>query len=332
MRIALLVVLTVLALPGELRAHPLAPSVLSFEPTRNGLVTMTWRAPVKRPTGQSLRPRIPGACTPLGSTDRELSPDGTILIETTRLRCDPPDLAGVVIGVHGLEDSSLNVVVRVAHSEEEVTHSILDRSNPEVVVTLDQPERRSFAGYLWFGVDHLVTGWDHLAFVLGLLILFGWHRRLIAAVTAFTVGHSVTLALSVLDLVRVRQAPVEALIALTVIFLALEIQSGRRGPVWRHPWSLPSLLGLLHGLGFASVLTEVGIPRSEIPWALLGFNVGIELGQLAVIACAFVLYRLVEPALPSVMRDNRALPAYAIGSLAAFWFIERTVLVLGFQS
>ena len=331
MRLALLAALALVASPGVLQAHPLAPSVLSFEPNRSGSVTMTWRAPVKRPTGQALRPRIPAACVPLGSTDRALSEDGTVLTETTRLRCDPPDLKGAVIGVQGLEDSSLNVVVRVAHSEEAVTHAILDRSNPEAVVALAQPRRRSFASYLWFGVDHLVTGWDHLVFVLGLLVLFGWHRRLIAAITAFTLGHSMTLALSVLDLIRVPQAPVEALIALTVIVLALEIQSGGRGPVWRHPWSLPALLGLLHGLGFASVLSDVGIPRAEIPWALLGFNVGIELGQLAVIACVFVLYRMVEPALPSVLRANPVLPAYVIGSLAAFWLIERTSLILGFS-
>ena len=125
-------------------------------------------------------------------------------------------------------------------------------------------ESSSFFEYLMLGVEHLLTGWDHLIFVIGLLILFGWHRRLIAAVTAFTVGHSITLALAVLGILAVPQIWVEALIALTIVVLALEIQSGKHGPVWKHPWSLPGSLGLLHGLGFASVLFDAGLPSDDL--------------------------------------------------------------------
>ena len=169
-----------------------------------------------------------------------------------------------------------------------------------------------------------------LSYPTGLLVLFGWHRRLIAAVTAFTVGHSLTLALSVLGIVSVPMVLVEALIALTIMVLALEIQAGQQGPVWKHPWTLPGALGLLHGLGFASVLFDAGLPSDEIPLALLGFNLGLEAGQLAVIAVAGLSFAVVRRVLPSGWRGNRTIPAYIIGSLAAFWVIERTLAAFGF--
>jgi hydrogenase/urease accessory protein HupE len=171
--------------------------------------------------------------------------------ETTELRCDPPDMLGAVVRVDGLADSRVNVVVRIARADGNVHHAILDTGTPQLTIAAPEDESHSFFEYLVLGIDHLLTGWDHLTFVLGLLVLFGWRRRLIAAVTAFTLGHSLTLALSVLGIVSVPMALVEALIALTIVVLALEIQSGQRGPVWKHPWALPGALGLLHGLGFA---------------------------------------------------------------------------------
>lgn len=307
----------------DVDAHPLAPSVLSFEQERGGKVLMRWRAPVKRPTGQSLQPRVPESCEALGPTERHKTEDETAIVQTIELRCEPPDMLGAIIEVDGFSDSSVNVVVRIVRSDGTVHHTILDASTPRLTVATQEQESHSFFGYVGLGVEHLLTGWDHLTFVLGLLVLFGWHRRLIAAVTAFTIGHSLTLGLAVLGIVSVPSALVEALIAVTIIVLALEIQSGQQGPVWRHPWTLPGALGLLHGLGFASVLFDAGLPSDEIPLALLGFNLGLELGQLGVITVAALSYALVRRALPGSWQTNRTIPAYLIGSLAAFWLIER---------
>ncbi len=290
---------------------------------------MGWRAPRKRPTGQSLRPLIPQSCAQLGQTTRQKTEDETAIIETTELRCEPPDMLGTVVRVDGLEGSSVNVVVRIVRADGEVHHAILDTGTPAFTVVAQEDESHSFFEYLMLGVGHLLTGWDHLTFVLGLLILFGWHRRLIAAVTAFTLGHSITLALSVLRIVSLPTVLVEALIALTIVVLALEIQSGKHGPVWKHPWALPGALGLLHGLGFASVLFDAGLPSDEIPLALLGFNLGLEVAQLGVIAVAWLCFAAIRSALPSTWRSNRAVPAYVIGSLAAFWVIERTLAAFG---
>ena len=310
-------------------AHPLAPSVLSFEQGSGGTVTMRWRAPVRRPTGQSLRPRIPEACQQLGPPERHKTEDELAVEETVQLRCEPADMAGVVVRVDGFADSSVNVVVRVARANGSVHHAILDTGTPQLTIAAQADESHSVFEYLMLGIGHLLSGWDHLTFVLGLMVLFGWRRRLLAAVTAFTVGHSLTLALSVFGIVSVPMALVEALIALTIIVLALEIQSGQRGPVWKHPWTLPGALGLLHGLGFASVLFDAGLPSDEIPLALLGFNLGLEVGQLGVIAAAGLSFAAIRSAVPPSWRSNQIVPAYVIGSLAAFWVIERSLAAFG---
>ena len=316
--------------PAHVSAHPLAPAVLSLMPgSDEGTTTMTWRAPIKRPKGQALEPRVPEGCEPLGPTERQLTANDTAVIDTTLLRCDPPDLVGSVIRVDGFSDSTVNVVVRIGRPDGSVDHAIIDTRTPSLTVVAPEEATHSFFDYLALGIAHLVTGWDHVTFVIGLLILFGWHRRLIAAVTAFTLGHSLTLALSIFGIVTVPQALVEALIAMTIIVLALEIQSGGHGPIWKHPWSLPAALGLLHGLGFASVLFDAGLPADEIPIALFGFNVGLEVGQLGVIACAWLIYRVFRGAMPTGWRDNLTVPAYMIGSLAAYWVIERTLAAFG---
>lgn len=315
-----------LALPAK--AHPLAPSVLTFE-QHDGDLVMRWRAPTKRPTGQSLRPRIPEGCEALGPAERAETEGGAAVVETILLRCEPPDLQGAEIRVDGLEDSMVNVVVRLVAPDGDVHHSILDASSPSMTVQPRERRKSSFLDYVMLGVEHLTTGWDHLAFVLGLLVLFGWRRRLIAAVTAFTVGHSVTLALSVMRVFSAPQMLVEALIAATIVVLALEIQSGRQGPVWKHPWILPCALGLLHGLGFASAFSQAGLPADEIPLALLGFNLGLEVGQLGVIAIAALCYASIRSALPSGWKGSKAIAAYPIGSVAAFWVIERTLAIVG---
>ncbi len=331
MRISLLTLLAAFAFgaPKHAGAHPLAPSLLSFEHRADGTVTMNWRAPVKRPTGQSLRPQVPETCEQLGPATVRRTEDESAIVETTEIRCNPPDMLGAVVRVDGFEDSSVTVVVRIARRSGDVHHAILDSGTPELTVVAQVDESHSFFEYLMLGVGHLLTGWDHLTFVLGLLVLFGWHRRLIAAVTAFTAGHSLTLALSVLGIISLPTALVEASIALTIVVLALEIQSGKRGPVWKHPWILPGALGLLHGLGFASVLFDAGLPGEEIPLALLGFNLGLEVAQLGVIAVAWLSFTAVRSALPPAWRSSRTIPAYVIGSLAAFWFIERMFAAFG---
>jgi hydrogenase/urease accessory protein HupE len=187
----------------------------------------------------------------------------------------------------------------------------------------------SVAGaYLAHGVEHILLGYDHLLFVLALILIVRDVRRLIATVTAFTVAHSITLALATLGVVHVPGPPVEASIALSILLLACEIaraQEGKPSLTARWPWVVAFAFGLLHGLGFASALSEIGLPRGDIPLALFAFNIGVETGQLVFIAAVLGLLAVVRRFSVPELVSQRARPVmtYAIGILAAFWFVQR---------
>jgi hydrogenase/urease accessory protein HupE len=186
--------------------------------------------------------------------------------------------------------------------------------------------------YLALGVEHILTGFDHLLFVLALLLIVKSARRIVATVTAFTVAHSLTLAAATLGFVHLPQPPVEAAIALSIAFVAAEIVhglDGRPGLTARAPWLVAFAFGLLHGLGFAGALAEIGLPQSAIPLALLCFNLGVELGQLAFVVALLACLALARRARIPWPRAARPLPAYAIGALAMFWVIERVAAFAG---
>jgi hypothetical protein len=181
-------------------------------------------------------------------------------------------------------------------------------------------------GYLRLGVEHILFGIDHLLFVLGLILLVGGLGPLMKTITAFTLAHSITLGLATLGVVRIPQAPVEAVIALSIVFLAAELVRqgrGETGLTARRPWLVAFAFGLLHGLGFAGALSDVGLPPGDVPSALLLFNVGVEAGQLAFVVAALALVRAVQSLPAPAWRRLEGVSAYAIGSLAAFWVMQR---------
>ena len=188
------------------------------------------------------------------------------------------------------------------------------------------------ATYLRLGVEHILTGLDHLAFVLALVLLTPAWRRLWKTITAFTAAHSLTLALAATGIVRLPPPPVEATIALTIVFVAREVwlaQHGRPGSTASRAWPVAFAFGLLHGLGFAGALAEVGLPDSDLPLALLTFNLGVELGQLAFVAAVLLLGRALSRQAWTQRRWLRLAPTYAIGALACFWCIDRVARFWG---
>ncbi|TDI59390.1 MAG: HupE/UreJ family protein [Alphaproteobacteria bacterium] len=250
-------------------------------------------------------------------------------------RCDTP-LDGRNIAIeYPRFNPSVSTLVRF-HLYGGEKHTIL--GNPDEAV-LSLPGRDSvtqIAGqYMRLGVDHIFAGYDHLLFVICLLFIAGTGRRILVVITGFTLAHSVTLAAATLDLIRLPAAPIEALIALSVAFLATEIARAQRSAdyrntlTWRHPIAVSASFGLLHGFGFASVLRDIGLPQTETAAALLFFNLGIELGQLlfilAILAVGFVVRWI--PMAPS--RDQIALPAsYFVGIIASYWLIERVINIV----
>lgn len=235
-------------------------------------------------------------------------------------------MTGQRIVIDGLSATFTDVLVRLEGSDGTTQVARLTPSAPAFVVEAEPSRIRVAGTYLRLGVEHILGGIDHLLFVLALLIIVRGWGSLLKTITAFTLAHSVTLALAALGFVRVPSAPVEAVIALSILFLAAEIVHGRQGRpglTEQFPWVVAFTFGLLHGFGFAGALMEIGLPEQSIPLALLFFNVGVELGQLLFIAIAVtigaILRRIAAPWPVWAWR----LPAYAIGSLAAFWTIQR---------
>lgn len=235
-------------------------------------------------------------------------------------------LTGQRIAIDGLGATMTDVLVRVERSDGTTQVARLTPSSPSFTVEASPGLAEVTSTYLNLGIEHILLGVDHLLFVLALLFLVRGGRRLIAAITAFTAAHSLTLAAATLGLVRVPQQPVEAVIALSIAFVAAEIareRTGRGGITSQWPWIAAFGFGLLHGFGFAGALREVGLPESSIPLALLFFNLGVELGQLAFVAGVLALAAAARRlALPQPAWGWRV-PAYGIGSLAAWWTIER---------
>jgi hypothetical protein len=244
-------------------------------------------------------------------------------VGTLRLPCDNLThcrLEGKTLSIDGLGDR--DVLVRVQFFDGRTSTAVLRRDAPSLTVR-ETPEAPA---YIQLGTTHILGGFDHLLFVLGLLLLVE-RRKLLLTLTAFTLAHSLTLALAMLDVVRVPQAPVEAAIALSILFVAVElVRERRRGPghppatrlTERRPWLIAFAFGLLHGLGFAGALGEIGLPAGQVAQALVCFNVGVELGQLAFVAALLFAAELLP-----ISRVPRRVPAYAIGALAAFFCLDR---------
>jgi hydrogenase/urease accessory protein HupE len=327
-RARLAAIFGLLLLAGPAHAHPLAPSLLQIEETEPGRAEVLWKTPLLRVPGSDLRPVLPEHCRPAGRS--EVREEATAAIERWTIDCRPGTLVGGRIAVAGIPESRTDVLLRIVLADGRAVRQVLHAEEPSFVV----PERERpidvLRGYVELGIDHILTGPDHLLFVLGLVLLVPAGRRLFWTVTAFTLGHSLTLSLAVLGFVHIPPRPVEALIALSILVLAVELTrpSGAEASLLRrYPWAMAASFGLLHGLGFAGALAEVGLPAGEIPLALFSFNAGIEIGQVGFVVAVLVLGRLLAPIAARVPLATEWVPPYVIGSLAAFWLFERVAMI-----
>lgn len=323
-----LLLLLGLALAAPASAHRLAPSFLSLRESAHGQVAMRWKAPRVTARGARLRPILPKACTLQGQPSLEAQ--ATAFVQRAQLRC-PGGLAGGWISADGLTQSGTDILVLVTLPGGAERRAILSRAAPRWQVPAVERPLVVARSYAVLGMTHLVTGLDHVLFVAGLVFLVGGGRRLLGAITAFTAGHSLTLAAAALGWLQLPQGVADVGIALSLVVLAAELVRAQQGPpsgLARRPWLMSAGFGLLHGLGFASALSALGLPHQAIPLALFSFNVGVEIGQLALIVAllpaALLLARSQRP--PRWLRE---LPATAIGSLGIFWCLERTSRWLG---
>lgn len=315
-------------LAGAADAHETRPGYLEIREIAPRAYTVLWKQPARGELVLRLAP-VFSAGVALGTRESELVP-GAMVTRTTLTA--PEGLAGESVTIAGLETTLTDVLVRVHHLDG-ATETHLVRPVSTTVTFGGRPGRGArIRAYLEIGIEHILLGVDHLLFVLGLLLIVRERGMLVKTITSFTVAHSITLAAATLGRTSVPPVPLHAAIALSILFLAPEIVRARRGGTsWtiRRPWLVAFAFGLLHGLGFAGGLAETGLPAQEIPSALLLFNVGVEAGQLGFVFLALALirsYRAVGLVWPPWVR---ALPAYAVGALGAFWTIDRVAAIVG---
>lgn len=313
----------VLAAPAQ--AHEVRPGYLELREQTPTRFSVLWRVPARGDARLRLYARLPDHCRTTGETLGFLARGAHT--ERWSIEC-AGGLVDAVIRIDGLATSLTDVLARVEWAD---GASQVERLTPDRVafVVRAAPQWFEISGaYLALGVEHILTGVDHLLFVLCLLILVDGWRRLVATITAFTVAHSLTLGAATLGLATVAQAPVEAVIALSIVFVAGEIVHGARGRpglTGRAPWAIAFIFGLLHGFGFAGALLQAGLPDNAVPLALLFFNLGVEVGQLAFVALVLVAmqaWRRLPVAAPAWAS---AAVAYLVGSVAMYWTIERTL-------
>jgi hypothetical protein len=326
-RVASLVALAVLAASAA-RAHPLAPALLELEELEApGRFAIRWKTPR---ADDALAPLLPASCEATTPVRGDFEAGG--YVRASEVQCGAAGLAGATLAVAGLDASGTEALVRIQFSDGHAVRALLRPDAPSLQVPARESVLGLFVSHLRMGARHLAGGLDHLLFVAGLVALLSGGRRLLVAVTAFTAGHSVTLALAALGFVRAPAALVEVAIAMTLVWLAVELTrraggGGGRVGVARRPLLLPFGFGLMHGLGFAAALGELGVPAREIPLALAGFNVGIEVGQLALVAALLALAafarRFADASSARSLRWTALAPAYAIGSLGVYWFLDR---------
>ena len=301
-------------------AHEVRPGYLELQERESGLYSTTWKVPVLGDYKLAIAPVYPPFCHSIGEPMSVVAGDASITRGT--LRCTQP-LAGSVLRIRNLEATQTDVLVRISSISGRVEADRITPSSPSLFIRADPGAFDILTTYCALGVEHILTGTDHLLFVLCLILLVRELRRLIATITAFTLAHSVSLAAATLGFVHVPPAPVEATIALSIVFLACELVRGRDGMTRSYPWLVAFCFGLLHGLGFAGALAEVGLPRSDIPLALLSFNVGVELGQLAFIAIVLSLGAVLRRLVGTAPIWATRMASYAIGATASFWMLER---------
>lgn len=306
------------AIPAS--AHEIRPAALELTEQPDGIVNVIWKQPILSGRKLKMRPVLPEQCPEPKTTRQVIS--GDAIVESWQVSCR---LDSGNVTIKGLDRTLTDVFVRLrTASGEESTHILRPAS---ASFALGDPGGSPASAYVRIGAEHMLFGWDHLLFVLGLLLLTA-PRQLLWVITAFTVGHSVTLAITALGLFTLPSEPVELLIALSIFFLAVEVArkwADKTSLTIRKPWLIALGFGLLHGLGFAGALADIGLPKGDEIWALLLFNLGVEIGQILFVALALALLWLVR----RISVDQRKwveMPAlYLVGGLGAFYTLTRII-------
>jgi hydrogenase/urease accessory protein HupE len=319
----LLILVLLAAFPMAGSAHELRPAYLDLREVEPDRFDAMWKVPARGDMRLALYVALPGNCTPVSDPTRQIA--GNAYIERWSVLC-PGGLEGGFLSINGLKGTFTDALVRIAYVNGTTEVARLTPDAPGFRVAGAQTALQIARTYFVLGVEHILAGMDHLLFVLALMLLIRDGRMLVKTITAFTIAHSLTLAGSALGWVSLPQAPVEAVIALSIAFVASELlkaKPGERRLSEAYPWLIAFAFGLLHGFGFAGALKEIGLPQTDVPLALLTFNLGVEAGQLLFVGVVFAACGIGATVVRPVTAPLRTVAAYGIGTLATVWFIER---------
>lgn len=307
-----------------LSADEVRPSYLQIQERGTNHFSVLFKVPAKGDKKLSLHVKFPDSCT--DNNKHYASFINATYMESYSIGCEKP-LAGGIITIEGLENTKTDLLLRLEFLDKTSQSQLLRADKNSYTVLASASDMQVAKTYTWLGITHILLGFDHLMFVFALLLLVNSLRKLLWTITAFTLAHSITLAGSSLGYLYLPQKPVEAMIALSILFLAVEIMHEKKGKVGitsRYPWVISFSFGLLHGFGFAGALAEIGLPQNALNLALIFFNVGVELGQLLFIATVMVLgFVLVSLHLGTLLEKSKTVVVYMIGTLSTFWLIER---------
>jgi hydrogenase/urease accessory protein HupE len=331
-RVTALALLCALIPAPRAGAHDARPAYLQITETSAGHYTVLWRVPVLSGMPLPVVLRLPDRLREVREPALQQLSDS--FVERHFVEAAPGTVAGARVEFVGLEATITDVLVRVELLDGSRSTTLVRPARPWIEISTSSGPVAVLGAYVMRGIEHILFGFDHLLFVLALILIVPSRRVLVATVTAFTLAHSITLALAALGVVHVPGPPVEAAIALSILLLAVELvrlQRGQPSLTSRWPWLVAFSFGLLHGFGFAGALTAIGLPQGDVPVALFAFNVGVEIGQLTFIAAVLAILGQTRRILRSPRAEGIALrgASYAIGILAAFWFFER---LAGFRS
>ncbi len=328
--IFLFFILLVASFMTDAHAHWLQPAYLEISEQSAGKFSILWKRPYVGGRPMNIYPRLPSTFRNLTEPVVQLSPAGAV--ERWMAAGGENGPAGQEILIEGLSSTQTDVLVRIYYMEgDEETH-LLRPDSPSAVVGGVPSRIERIVAYVQMGIQHILMGVDHLLFVLGLLLIVKSRWMLLKTITSFTLAHSITLCVATLGYASVPLPPLNVVIALSILFLGPEIVRSWRGDTSltiRHPWVVAFAFGLLHGFGFATGLTNMGLREAEIPLALLLFNVGVEIGQVFFVMLVILLersFRTLEIHWPRLVR---LAPGYTVGSLGGFWTIQRTVILIG---
>lgn len=304
-------------------AHEIRPGYLEISETTPNTYEVVWKSPLIAGRPLAVKPGFPESCDQVESPGR-VSTSGALVSKST-LTCTEP-LSGQRIDLNGLDATLTDVLIRIRSANGELQALRATPDAPSILIATDASSGGIAKTYFVLGVEHILLGIDHLLFVFALVLIIRTVRRLVQTITAFTLAHSLTLIAASLGWVRLPSRPVEAVIALSIVFLAHEIISRKPGTLRqteRWPWLIAFVFGLLHGFGFAGALAEIGLPKNDVPVALLTFNLGVEAGQLLFLAGVLVVLALINRS--GLRRRFDTVASYAIGITASVWLFERII-------